>query len=191
MFVCFVLYSFMPQPLPTFLTTSSPGGNYTLALKGQKTRPVFFTVEVRFDVMKSGTPLLSNMFLFSADGMDPPFESLYPNQRWIDDHSIQFYREENLRNSPDELIIVNNTGKIIRYARINSDDIILFFDLPPGFKTSTKLSPSKGDYKRVYVKSEFADGTSIDEAGPAFAIGSEPKTFYVDLRSDKTIVRGP
>ena len=63
----FVIYSFFLKPLPTFLTASSPDKAYTVSLKGQKTKPIFFTAEVRYDVLKNGAPLLSDEFLFSAD----------------------------------------------------------------------------------------------------------------------------
>jgi hypothetical protein len=78
--ICFLLYNFFLKPLPTFLITSSPHNTYTVSLKGQKTKPIFFTAEVRFDIFKNGTPILSDKFLYSADGMDFPFEHQYPNR---------------------------------------------------------------------------------------------------------------
>jgi hypothetical protein len=187
---CLVIYSFFFKPLQTFLITSSPDKTYTVSLRGQKTQPIFFTAEVRYDVSKKGAPMLSNKFLYSADGLDFPFEYRYPNYRWLNEQTIQFYREENLRERPpDSVIVVNNTGKTIKLVRIESDEIVLFFQLEPGFKTSIPSSQS-GDSKWIFVKGEFTDGTSISEFGADLNLKGqgERRTFSVDLRADKTTV---
>ena len=64
-----VLYRVVGKSRPPFLTTSSPLKTYTLSLTGQKERPLFFTAEVRFDVLKNGTPFLSNKYLHSGDAL--------------------------------------------------------------------------------------------------------------------------
>ena len=189
--ICFLLYSFVLKPLPTFLTTASPDRTYTVTLKGQKTRPIFFTATIRFDVLKNGTSILSDKFLYSADGMDIPFETWYPNHRWLNEQSIQFYREQNLRDTPpDTIVVANNTGKTIKYAKIDSIDILIFFEMQPGFKVSIPTSQSKGDGKWLSVEGEFSDGLNISEFGADFSVGSMrvPKTFYVDLRPGQTTV---
>ena len=187
---CLGIYSFFFKPLQTFLITSSPDKTYTVSLRGQKTQPIFFTAEVRYDVSKKGAPMLSNKFLYSADGLDFPFEYRYPNYRWLNEQTIQFYREENLRERPpDSVIVVNNTGKTIKLVRIESNEIVLFFQLEPGFKTSIPSSQS-GDSKWIFVKGEFTDGTSISEFGADLNLKGqgERRTFSVDLRADKTTV---
>ena len=187
----FVIYILFLKPLPTFLTTSSPDKTYTVSLKGQKTKPIFFTAEVRYDVSKKGAPLLSDEFLSSADGLDFPFEFLYPNNRWLNEQTIQFYREENFRETaPDTVIIENNTGKTIKYVLIDSNEIVLFFEMQQGFKNSIPSSQSKGDSKWLIVEGEFADGTSVSEFSDDFDLRGrrEPRTFRVDLRADKTTV---
>jgi len=188
---CLVIYSFFFKPLQTFLITSSPDKTYTVSLRGQKTQPIFFTAEVRYDVSKKGAPMFSNKFLYSADGLDFPFEYRYPNYRWLNEQTIQFYREENLRERPpDSVIVVNNTGKTIKLVRIESNEIVLFFELEPGFKTSIPSSQSKGDSKWLFVNGEFTDGTSISEFGADLNLKGqgERRTFSVDLRADKTTV---
>ena len=189
--ICFLLYSFFLKPLPTFLTTASPDRTYTVTLNGQKSRPIFFTATIRFDVSKNGTSMLSDKFLYSADGMDIPFETWYPNHRWLNEQSIQFYREQNLRDvPPDTIVVANNTGKTIKYAKIDSIDIVIFFEMQPGFKISIPTSQSKGDGKWLSVNGEFSDGTNISEFGADFNVKSkrEPKTFYVDLGAGRTNV---
>lgn len=187
--VCFLLYSIFLKPLPTFLTTASPERTYTVTLKGQKSRPLFFTATIRFDVLKNGTSMLSDKYLYSADGLDFPFESSYPNHRWINEQSLQFYREEALR-APDTIVVANNTGKTIKYAKIDSIDILIFFEMQPGFKISIPTSQTTGGSKWLSVEGEFSDGTNISEFGADFNVnnGREPETFYVDLRAGRTTV---
>jgi hypothetical protein len=189
--ICSVMYSFFLKPLQTFLITSSPDKTYTVSLRGQKTQPIFFTAEVRYDVSKKGAPMLSNKFLSSADGLDFPFEFLYPDHHWITEQTLQFYREESFRETaPDTVIVVNHTGKTIKYIRIDSNEIVLFFEMQPGFKGSIPSSQSKGDRKGLFVRGEFTDGTSIREFSADFDLKGrrEPRTFDVDLLADKTTV---
>ena len=142
--ICFVIYSFFLKPLQTFLITSSPDKTYTVSLKGQKTKPIFFTAEVRYDVSKKGAPMLSNKFLYSADGLDFPFKFSCPNYRWINEQTIQFYREENLRERPpDTVIVVNNTGKTLKLVRIGSNEMVLFFEIQPGSRPRYRVPNQK------------------------------------------------
>jgi hypothetical protein len=187
--ICFLLYSLFFKPHPTFLTTASPDRTYSVSLKGQKSRPIFFTATIRFDVFKNGTRIISDKYLYSADGLDSPFEFSYPNHQWINDQSLQFYREEQLR-APDTIVVANNTGKTIKYAKIDSIDILIFFEMQPGFKVSIPTSQSVGGSKWLSVEGEFSDGTNISEFGADFNVNNrrEPDTFYVDLRAGRTTV---
>jgi hypothetical protein len=86
--------------------------------------------------------------------------------------------------------VVNNTGKTIKLVRIESNEMVLFFEMEPGFKTSIPSSQSKGDRKGLFVEGEFTDGTRIAEFSADFDLNGrrEPRTFSVDLRADKTTV---
>jgi hypothetical protein len=147
---------------PPFLTTSSPGKTYTVYLTGQKERPLFFTVEVHFHVSKNGTTFLSNKYLHSGDSQDLSFEMQYPNHRWINENTIQFYREEYFKDvTPDTLVVVNKTGEAIKYAKIKSVDSVLLFDLQPGFTQKIVTPGPRGDSKWLDVEGEFSDGREI------------------------------
>jgi hypothetical protein len=39
--ICLLLHRVISKPLPTFLTTASPGKTYSVSLKGQKSKPLF------------------------------------------------------------------------------------------------------------------------------------------------------
>jgi hypothetical protein len=191
---CLLLFSgyvFFIKPYPTFLITTSPKGSYTVSLKGQKTKPFFFTAEVRYSVVKNGELLLSDKSLFSGDGTDYPFEFKYPDYRWEYEQCLQLYRKEDLQESaPDMLVVVNNTGRTIRYAKIEEVDVVLIFEMQPGFRVTVPTARSKGDTKWIDVRGEFSDGSAIKEfsanIGATDATG--PKTFYVNLTANKTTV---
>ena len=88
------------------------------------------------------------------------------------------------------MVVVNNTGKTLKLVRIQSNEIVLFFEMQPGFKTSIPSSQSKGDYKWLFVEGEFADGPRVSESMGDFDLKGrhEPRTFKVDLRADKTTI---
>jgi len=157
-----VLNKFITTPRGAFLTTSSPNGTYRVDLTGQKERPLFFTVEVRFHVLRKGSSFVSNEFLHSGDSEDLSFEVGYPNHRWIDERTIQFYREQFFNDTkPEPLVVVNNSHKTIKYARVDSVDKFLVFDLEPGSSTKMLTSRPRGDAKWVGVVGEFSDGTKV------------------------------
>lgn len=172
------------------MTTSSPLKTYTLSLTGQKERPLFFTAEVRFDVLKNGAPFLSNQYLHSGDSEDMSFEMGYPSHRWITEKTIQFYREQYFNDGPpDNLVVVNNTAETIKYTKIESVDKLLLFDLQPGSATKIVTPRPRGDSKWVDVVGEFADGRKIMATNknlPTQKALTGPSTYYVYIDADRT-----
>jgi hypothetical protein len=173
-----------------FLNTSSPRGTYRVYLTGQKQRPLFFTVEVRFNVLKNGTSFLSNKYLHSGDSGDLSFEMGYPSLRWINEGTIQFYREEYFNDGkPDTLIVVNNSRQRIKYAKVESVDKFLLFDMEPGSSTRMLNSRPRGDSKWLSVEGGFSDGSSIAKNSVALPRRKElgvPMTYCVYLNDDKS-----
>ena len=189
--VCLLVYTALTKPLPTFLTTSSPENTYTIVLKGQKSQPLFFTVEVRFDVFKNGAHLLSDRFLHSGDSEDFPFESMYPNYRWNNEQTIQFYNEEDLKEHPaDALRVVNTADKTIKYARIESVDQVIIFEMKPGYTTTFATPKTKGDSKWFRVEGEFADGQMIPGVAKNLTEISRTGTltYLVNIALEKTTI---
>ena len=190
--ISLIIYRVIAKPPPTFLTTSSPEKTYTVYLTGQKEQPLFFTVEVRFHVMKNGTRFLSNKYLHSGDSEDMSFEMRYPNHRWVNENTLQFYREEYFHDGkPDTVVVVNNTGETIKYTKIESVDAILLFDLQPGF-TGKMLTPRpRGDSKWVDVVGEFSDGRKIEGTNKDLLEHKDPigpNTYYITINADGTTV---
>lgn len=177
-----------------FFSTSSPGGTYEVSLTGQKERPIFFMVETRFEVSKGGEPFLTNKHLHSFDSLDLSFEAGYPNHRWLSESTIQFYREEYFNDGkPDTFVLVNKTGRAIKYALVESEDKFLLFDLPAESTTKLLNSPPRGDFKWLNIAGEFGDGRSIvskpvDLAIPKSRSGA---TYYISINADGTILFEP
>jgi hypothetical protein len=178
-----------------FFTTTSPGNTYTVMLTGQKERPLFFTVEVHFNVLKSGQTFLLDKYLHSGDSEDLSFEVGYPNYHWITENVIQFYREDNFNDGkPDTLIIVNNTDQAIKYAKIETVDKFLIFDLQPGNEIKVLDSPRRGDAKWLGVEGEFYNGIKIGGNGVSLTPpknSSGPYTYYIRITSNGATYEGP
>jgi hypothetical protein len=193
---CFVLLALLVLLLhqvkgkqDAFLTTSSPLGTYIVYLTGQKERPLFFTVGVRFNVLKNGKPYILDKYMHSGDSLDLSFESGYPSQRWLNESTIQFYREQYFNDGePDTLIFLNNSKKSIKYLKVESVDKFLLFDLNPGSSTKMLNSRSRGDSKWLSVAGEFSDGTPIFD-GAATLRGRKdsgvPISYCVYVNDDK------
>jgi hypothetical protein len=178
-----------------FFSTSSPGGTCTVSLTGQKERPVFFMVEVRFDVSKGGEVFLTDKHLHSFDPLDLSFEMGYPDHRWLSESTIQFYREEYFNyGEPDTFVLVNNTGRAIKYALVESTDKFLLFDLPAESTTKLLNSPQRGDFKWLNIAGEFGDGRSIVSKPVDLAISNTPRggaTYNISINADGTILFEP
>jgi hypothetical protein len=114
---------------------------------------------VRFNVLKNGTSFLSNRYLHSGDSQDLSFEMGYPNLRWINESTIQFYREEYFNDGkPDTLTVVNNSRQSIKYAKVESVDKFLLFEMEPGSSRKMLNSRPRGDSKWLSVEGELSDG---------------------------------
>jgi len=177
-----------------FFTTCSPGGLYTVNLTGRKERPLFFTNEVRFDVVKNGKPFVSDQYLHSGDALDLSFESGYPDYRWLDQNILHFYRGQDFNGGkPDTLVVVNKTDKVIKYLIVYSTEKFLIFDMPSHSETNVLISPSQGDSNGLRVKGEFAEGGNF-ENGASFRIRKElrgPFTYHIDITDGQLTIQNP
>lgn len=173
-----------------FLTITSPNGNYTVSLAGQKDRPKlpFVSHEVRFSVTKEGKETSTNNFLHSGDWLDPSFALWYPQHKWITENGLQFYKEEFFNDGQRERISVQNkTDKVIEYLRVTSIDSFLLFDIPPGATTTLTVSPPRSDNRWISVTGEFRDRQQIGQKGEGFSFGKDrkgPLTYFVAINVD-------
>jgi len=172
-----------------FLVTSSPLQTYTVKLTGQKERPRFFTVEVRFDAYRQGSPIWMNQYLHSGDWMDISFELAYPDHHWRSENILHFYREENFRNrdrGPTVATLINDTDQVIEYLKLESEDIFLIFDLHPHSKAVLEISPPMSDVQGIGIEGKFSNGETFQK-GAGFDVKDKrkvPLTYTISLNDN-------
>ncbi len=193
-FVCALIEAFLLllawyKIKPIFFTTHSPGGTYTVNLKGQKERPALFTAEVRFNVLKNGESFWSDQYLHSGDAMDLSFEVGYPNHRWLGENVLRFYHDEDFNAGKSQVVvIVNKTNKVIKSLKFETDptDKYLLFDIQPGTEIRLPVSPPKGDYEILSIEGKFYEERSFDNVA-SFKINkeiNEPFTYQIYITDD-------
>jgi hypothetical protein len=154
---------------PVWLSTSSPNKTYTVELTGDKGRGGFiFDSTVRFNVIRNGQPLVKDVHAHSGDFMDISFELAYPENVWVNENVIRFWRTSDvIEHQADTLLILNNTDKVIRYLKINAKDMFLVFDMQP--HSSLRLSTSHQSWLGwIACEGEFVDGQPISWDGVNF-----------------------
>ena len=145
-----------------FLTTASPHNTFSVKLKGDKGRPLIIPNEVRADVFKFGQPYMSDIWLHSTgDSFDLSFESGFPNVRWLNDSTVEFYRPEYFEKGADSLLVSNRAATTIKYLRVQSENKFLLFELPSGTSVSLDIPAPRGDSQSIALQGAFADGKEI------------------------------
>jgi hypothetical protein len=146
-----------------FFTTSSPSGTYSVSLKGDGRRTLILSHEVRADVLKSGRPYISDIYLHSShNAFDLSFEAGFPNARWLSDNTLEFYLGEYFERGSDSLIIKNSGDKAVKYLRVQGLNNFLIFDIEPGSSISVQIPAARGDSQSIAVWGVFSDGQGID-----------------------------
>lgn len=121
------------------LSTTSPGGTYTVQLRGKTEPPSIYYAhgnhEVSMNVLKNGTNLLMNELIYDGDQYDDLFLDLFPAQEWQAESVLRFGEEHSSPSTQyDTILVTNNSSKTIEYFRVNYNGIELFyiFELSPG-----------------------------------------------------------
>ena len=154
---------------PVWLSTSSPNKTFTVELTGAKGRGgIIFYSTVRFNVIRNGQTLVKDAHAHSGDFMDISFELAYPEHAWLDENVIRFWRNQDTpQQKSDAILISNDTDKVIRYLKINANDMFLVFDMQP--HSSLRLSASHQSWLSwIACEGEFMDGQSISQNGVNF-----------------------
>jgi hypothetical protein len=86
-----------------FLSTKSSNGTYQVLLTGSLDRPKVLLLDhsVELKAIKSGQPLLDSLEVHTGDWLDPSFNELFPQSRWVTDNALQFYHPMHHSNSDD------------------------------------------------------------------------------------------
>jgi hypothetical protein len=122
-------------------TTTSPDQSYVVTVKGQSGPPDMPIVqlnmtghEVKADARMQGRVIFDGLLIYSGDGYDEGFTSLYPNHRWVANSILEFGQEVNFgQQQQSEIYVVNQTRDTIPYLRVRAGKYYLFllFDLRP------------------------------------------------------------
>ena len=152
-----------------FLCTTSPHNTYSVVLKGDKGRPWIIPSKVKADVFKLGQPFMSDLWLHSTeDFFDRSFEAGFPNVRWLDDRTVEFYRAQNFEKGADSLVVSNRARYRIEYLRLQSENKFLLFDMEPGASLSLEIPAPRGDWQDIALEGAFTGGKQIPFNSKAF-----------------------
>lgn len=158
-----------------FLSTTSPDGSYEVRLKGDTSRTLIIPHEVRADVVKSGKPLVSDVFIHSTHNpFDLSFEAGFPDARWLGRNTLEFYRQEYFGRGSDSLVIKHNGKEALKCLRIHAVNKFLVFDLEPGSSISVQIPAARGNSQSIAVEGAFRNDQKI---------GFQQRSF--DRRSDQ------
>ena len=151
--------------------------------------------EVRFNVIRNGQTVVKDAYAHSGDAMDISFELAYPEHAWIDENVLRFWRNPDRaeQSGADTLLIWNQTGKAIRYLKVNSKDMYLVFDVQPN--STLKLFPSHQPWQSwLDCKGEFEDGQRIQCNGVNFSHNDKlnpPLKYCVSIKYDRVVIESP
>src|SRR5688572_4121716 len=182
-------YSLFSRPTVR-LSTSSPDRTYTVELTGNKSRSLYHAV--RFNVIKHGQATIEDAYAHSGDWMDISFELAYPEQAWVGENVLRFWREPERpeRAGFDTLLIANKTNKAIKYLRVSAEDLFLVFDIQPG--STSRLSPSHQSWQSwVDCNGEFEDGRRIRCDGVNFSHhdkSNEPLRYRISVTDGRVAI---
>ncbi|MFN2514122.1 MAG: hypothetical protein ABR568_22250, partial [Pyrinomonadaceae bacterium] len=149
---------------PVWLSASSPNSAYKVELTGDKGRGGFIIESVvRYNLIKNEQLLVKNQLAHRGDAMDISFELAYPEHAWVKENVQRFWRNPDRPQDAgtDELLITNDTNKVINYLQIKSQDMFFVFDVQPHSNLKLLFShQSGGNY--IWCKGEFEDRSRIE-----------------------------
>jgi hypothetical protein len=130
---------------------------------------MFLTKVVSFDILKSGSPTVQNEYLHSGDFMDASFAAGYPESEWVNGSTLRLFKDRDQDPSTKiQVRISNNSGRLIRFAKLFTSDKFIMLDLGNGATIDLHASAPRGDFIGFYLEGEFGDerrfnkGTSFE-----------------------------
>ena len=144
-----------------WLSSTSPGGRYTVELTGDKGRGGFFVYSVvKYNLLVDGKLLTRDRVAHYGDSMDISFELAYPEYAWMDEKTLLFWSNRH-RAALDRLLIANYTGKRIKFLRIRAQgDMYFVFDVEPR-SSLTLIVAHRVEGNDIWAEGEFEDGSLI------------------------------
>jgi len=172
---------------PAELISRSPNKTYRIHLQDRKEGDHI----VRFDATKGDQTLIQNEIFF-ADSH--PF--IYPELKylWTAENVLRF-GEFDPSVKPDEISIMNNTDRVVRYLKIEAQNTYLLLDVEP--HSTTRLFPSpqtdkQSDISWVEGFGKFADGANVASWGMNFHVRGKyisPAHYCVSILDREVVVQ--
>ncbi len=178
---------------PVWLSTSSPNSTYTVELTGDKGRGGFFIDSVvRYNLMKNEQLLVKDQVAHRGDALDISFELAYPEHTWVKENVLRFWRNPDRPQDAgtDQLLITNDTNKVINYLQIKSADMFFVFDVQPDSNLRLLFSHQSGA-NWIWCKVEFQDGSRIEYAANFPESKTESLLYCLAVNYDRVIIDSP
>jgi hypothetical protein len=148
-----------------FFTTSSPfpaRDKYVVSLRGNPQRSFLLTHQVTADVLKSGEPYVSDIFLHSShNAFDLSFESGFPDSTWLGNRILEFYHKGDYERGRDSVAIQNDSNVDIKYLRVLAVNKLLLFDIPPLTSVQFVIPAANTGSQTISLEGSFSDNQPI------------------------------
>ena len=165
-----ILYLSFSEP-EVFITIKSPAGTHAIELLGDESTPDFPFIQhyVGFNLYQNGQKTVSNGYIYSGDCLDRYFDEKYRKYHWLNESILQIgWSIRDSESSPDSLIVSNKTDEVVKYLKIDAEDMIFAFDLKPG--ESVRIEVPRQTVPYVSANGEFVDGRQIERKGVNFIL---------------------
>ena len=174
---------------PTELTTSSPNKLYKVHMKEKEESGTDYIV--KFSVEKQGRMLIEDK-IFHRDSGEFIGTGLKTN--WLSENVLTF-GWLNSSEQPDEISVVNQTDKVIRYLKVTAGDRFLLLELQPYSKTQLLAYPQTdktADISWIGGIGMYDDGQMIPAWGMNFRIRGKyisPARYCVLIKENEVVVQ--
>ena len=178
---------------PVWLSTSSPNKTHTVPLTGDKGRGGFIIESVvRYNLIKNEQLLLKDRLAHRGDAMDISFELAYPEHAWANENVLRFWRNPDRPQDAgtDELLITNDTNKVIKYMQIKSQDMFFVFEIQPHSNLKLLFSHQSGG-SWIWCEGEFQDGSRMEYGANFPESKTDTLRYCMAITYDRVIIDSP
>ena len=120
--------------------------------------------ELVLNVTKQSQSFLHDLVYYHGTALDGSFFLMYPQRDWISDSILRFGRET-LKDSGDDLAVVNESTSEVRFLTVNAAaESFLILSLEPGAKVNFKIVPqtdATADISGFSCLATLLDGTVL------------------------------
>lgn len=167
---------------PNFVESMSPRGTYKVVVSGISEAPTgrpFVEHKARLSVSKGSHTFLSDREIHFADWFDSGFNDDFSGHEWMQENVFRFVSSgARWPHFLDRLVIRNHADKGVRFLRLESRDMLLFFDLGRGAEIAVQLTgqlrvervrdTNQTSYSWVAADGVWEDGEAIEFLGTNF-----------------------